>query len=133
LPAPAGTSGSAASASAQAFASAPPVPNAAALHAEALALRATLTADYQNDEDSIQRPGKLREDIDSESTDGGPYPPTQAQRDFAARVVREYNATMPAVERFLASVPASLRAPLPAKDDSGDDEGTSDSVPFVGH
>ncbi len=35
----------------------------AGVRAKALALRAQLTADQTNDEDSIQRPGRIREDL----------------------------------------------------------------------
>ena len=44
------------------------------------------TADYHNDEDSIQRPGALREDVPSGGfLRGGNQPPTAALLEYAAR------------------------------------------------
>ncbi len=58
--------------------------------ARARDIRGELTADYHNDEDSIQMPGKLREDIESLDASGLGGPPTQAERSLAARVGAEY-------------------------------------------
>ena len=46
-------------------------------------LRGTLTADYHNDEDSIQRPGALREDFENFAGGFGADPPSPALRDLA--------------------------------------------------
>ncbi len=48
-----------------------------------------LTANYQNDEDSIQYPGQLREDV-PRSGFGGAQPPTPALLEYAARFDREF-------------------------------------------
>jgi photosystem II stability/assembly factor-like uncharacterized protein len=62
--------------------------------ARARTVRDELTADFHNDEDSLQRPGRVREDL-SRLTSGtlGP-PPTPAQLDFAARVDAQYARAM---------------------------------------
>jgi len=67
--------------------------------AERAAIFALFTADYHNDEDSIQRPGGLREDIPGGGFGGGP--PTAAELAFAARYDKEYAA---AVARYKAYV-----------------------------
>jgi hypothetical protein len=48
-----------------------------------------LTANYQNEEDSIQFPGQLREDV-PRSGFGAPSPPTPALLDYAKRFDREF-------------------------------------------
>jgi photosystem II stability/assembly factor-like uncharacterized protein len=87
------------------------------VRAEALALRGRLTADFTNDEDSISRPGRLREDL--ESLAGGGFfaaaaPPNAAQREYAARVDAAYAALMGEVGAFehgdVARANAALRA-----------------------
>jgi hypothetical protein len=104
--------------------------------AKAQAVKDLLTADYHNDEDSIQRPGKLREDMPL----GVGIPLTDASRAFAARIDAEYAAIMPKVDAFFRSDVASTnvllkrvgKAPLAlyatglAHDDDADDEDTND-------
>jgi photosystem II stability/assembly factor-like uncharacterized protein len=68
------------------------------------AIFAAFTADYHNDEDSIQRPGALREDMPS-SFSGAGAPPTAAQLEFAHRYDAEYAA---AVKRYNAYVSQTL-------------------------
>jgi photosystem II stability/assembly factor-like uncharacterized protein len=69
------------------------------------ALFSTFTADYHNDEDSIQRPGQLREDIPGGY---GGSPPTAQTLEYAGRYDKEYNA---AIALYNAYVNATL-APL---------------------
>jgi hypothetical protein len=84
-----------------------------ALADRAHALRATLTADYHNDEDSIQRPGKVREDLQSlVGFRAGTGPPSAAVRNYAARVESEYDSAMRAVTAFFASDVATADAAL---------------------
>ena len=64
------------------------------------------TADYHNDEDSIQRPGGLREDAPGGFGSGAP--PTPAQLEYAARYQTAYDA---AVARYRAYV-ATYLVPL---------------------
>jgi photosystem II stability/assembly factor-like uncharacterized protein len=76
----------------------------AALADRAHALRGMLTADYHNDEDSIQRPGKVREDLQSlVGFRAGAGPPSAAVRNYAARVDAEYDVAMRAVTAFFAT------------------------------
>jgi hypothetical protein len=70
--------------------------------ARAREVRGELTADYHNDEDSIQIPGKLREDIQGLDLSGTGGPPTQAERSLAGRVDAEYAAAMRDVNAFFA-------------------------------
>jgi hypothetical protein len=102
----------------------------------AQAVKDLLTADYHNDEDSIQRPGKLREDIQLNAG----LPLTVAARAYAARVDAEYAVAMRNVDAFFRSDVASTntllkragKAPLieraPSVSDDGDapDEDTND-------
>ena len=64
-----------------------------AVRTKALALRSELTADFTNDEDFIQRPGRLREDFGGLLFAAG-APPSAATLDYAARVDRAYAAAM---------------------------------------
>ena len=82
--------------------------------ARAREVRGELTADYHNDEDSIQIPGKLREDVQGLNASGLGGPPTQAQRSFAARVGAEYTAAMHDVTAFFASDVATANRALAA-------------------
>ncbi len=73
---------------------------------------ATFTANYQNDEDSIQRPGALREDIPRAGF-GAASPPTPAVLSYARRYDREYVAAMAqynAYVRTLGSLSTALRS-----------------------
>ncbi len=79
--------------------------------ARAREVRGELTADYHNDEDSIQIPGKLREDIQGLDLSGTGGPPTQAERSLASRVDAEYAGAMRDVGAFfLNDVAAANRA-----------------------
>jgi photosystem II stability/assembly factor-like uncharacterized protein len=69
------------------------------VRAKALALRGRLTADFTNDEDFIQRPGRIREDLQS-TLYGGGVPPTAATLDYAARVDAAFVAAMSDVAAF---------------------------------
>jgi hypothetical protein len=71
----------------------------AAVRTKALALRGRMTADFSNDEDFIQRPGRIREDLQGTLSTGG-APPTAAQLDYAARVDAEYTGAMRDVAAF---------------------------------
>jgi hypothetical protein len=51
---------------------------------------AAFTADYKNDEDSIQRGGSLRESVPRTGFGGSQLPPTAAQLDFARRFDAAY-------------------------------------------
>ncbi|MBC5820835.1 MAG: hypothetical protein GIX01_02445, partial [Candidatus Eremiobacteraeota bacterium] len=77
-------------------------------------VRGELTADYHNDEDSIQIPGKLREDLQGLDLSGTGGPPTQAERSLAARVAAEYAAAMRDVSAFFASDVATANRALAA-------------------
>ena len=70
----------------------------AGVRAQALALRARLTADFTNDEDFIQRPGRIREDMGTLLNTTG-APPSAATLDYAARV----DAALAAVMRDYAA------------------------------
>jgi hypothetical protein len=70
------------------------------------AIFSLFTADYHNDEDSIQRPGGLREDAPGGF--GAAAPPTQAQLEYGARYQKAYAA---AVARYKAYV-ATYLVPL---------------------
>ena len=65
----------------------------AAVRAKALALRGRLTADFTNDEDFIQRPGRVREDMQGLLFAAG-APPTPATLDYARRVDGAFDAVM---------------------------------------
>ncbi|HTA40153.1 MAG TPA: hypothetical protein VK760_13800, partial [Candidatus Acidoferrales bacterium] len=68
------------------------------------AIFALFTADYHNDEDSIGRPGALREDVPRTF---GITPPTAAALDYAARFDADYAAAFAKYNAFVDSV-ASL-------------------------
>lgn len=73
---------------------------------------AAFTADYKNDEDSIQRPGSLRESIPRTTGFGGPQlPPTAAQLDYAKRFDAAYAAAMTGYNDYVSSL-APLQAAL---------------------
>ncbi len=85
----------------------------AALGAHARALRDDLTADYQNDEDSIQRPGKLRENLQAlVGYRAGTGPPTAATLNLAARIDADYRTQVRAVAAFFANDVAAANATL---------------------
>ncbi|MBV8066635.1 MAG: hypothetical protein JO113_01560 [Candidatus Eremiobacteraeota bacterium] len=63
------------------------------------------TADYKNDEDSIQRAGSLRESVPRTSGFGGPqWPPTVAQLDYAKRFDAAYTAAMGGYNAYVSSL-----------------------------
>jgi len=67
------------------------------------ALRDRLTADFHNGEDSLQRPGRLREDMQGLTGGrGGSSAPNAAQLEAAARIDAEYASVMRDVNAFLA-------------------------------
>ena len=96
-------------------------PAGADVLARAQTLRGDLTADYHNDEDSIGRPGKLREDLEDQGFTGG-SPPSVAQVAHAARVSTEYNALMSEVTAFFGSQPPVTVPPAPPLDCSTADD-----------
>ncbi|MEO9170924.1 MAG: hypothetical protein ABI282_09740, partial [Candidatus Baltobacteraceae bacterium] len=61
------------------------------------------TADYHNDEDSIQRSGSLRESV-PRSGFGSQGPPTEAQLDYAARFDAAYASAFSDYNAFVASL-----------------------------
>jgi len=66
---------------------------------------AAFTADYRNDEDSIQRSGSLRESIPRTTGLGGPQlPPTAAQLDYSKRFDDAYAAAMNGYNAYVASL-----------------------------
>ncbi|MEO9171356.1 MAG: hypothetical protein ABI282_04095 [Candidatus Baltobacteraceae bacterium] len=67
------------------------------------AMQDDLTANYQNFEDSIQRPGKLREDVMGIAGAGLITPPL---RDVARRIDAEYAADAADFTAYLATLPA---------------------------
>jgi photosystem II stability/assembly factor-like uncharacterized protein len=77
--------------------------NRPAIVAQAQAVRAELTADYHNDEDSIGRPGKLRENLLGLDLVGDNGPPTAAALDVARRIDVSYAAIMRDVAAFFAT------------------------------
>jgi hypothetical protein len=62
-----------------------------------------LTADYHNDEDSIQRPGALREDYQFLGYFGGTVL-TPAVTDYARRVEAAYRAIVPQYDNYIRSL-----------------------------
>jgi photosystem II stability/assembly factor-like uncharacterized protein len=73
----------------------------------------TFTANYQNGEDSIQFPGKLREDIPRGGF-GAAAPPTPALLNYAKRFDVEYNAAMAKYNAYVRTTLAPLSAQLKA-------------------
>jgi hypothetical protein len=69
------------------------------------------TADYKNDEDSIQRPGSLRESIPRTGFAGPQLPPTAEQLDYAKRFDDAYAAAVAQYNSYVASL-ASLQSSL---------------------
>ncbi len=83
-----------------------------AVERRALTIRSELTADYKNDEDSIQRPGKVREDLQSLiGFRAGNAIPSAATLDLATRIDAEADAALDDVRAFFAhDVPDADRA-----------------------
>ncbi|HEY8315030.1 MAG TPA: hypothetical protein VIG51_12785 [Candidatus Baltobacteraceae bacterium] len=80
------------------------------------ALFNAFTADYHNDEDSIQRPGKLREDVPRGGF-GAPTPPTQAVLEYAHRYDVEYAAAIGKYNAYVTNtllpLAKALNKPIP--------------------
>jgi photosystem II stability/assembly factor-like uncharacterized protein len=98
-------------------------PQLGGVRAKALALRGRLTADFTNDEDSIQHPGRIREDLQGLQNGSGGRP-SPATIDYAARVDRAFGAVMRDIDAFertdVARADAALRtAGKPALATSG--------------
>ena len=69
------------------------------------------TADYQNDEDSIQRSGSLRESVPRTGLGGPQLPPTAAQLDYASRFDAAYSAAFAQYNSYVGSL-APLQSAL---------------------
>jgi hypothetical protein len=65
---------------------------------------AAFTADYKNDEDSIQRPGSLRESVPRTGFGGPQLPPTAAQLDNAQRFDAAYAAAMAGYNGYVSAL-----------------------------
>ncbi|MGA8475185.1 MAG: hypothetical protein WB681_08965 [Candidatus Cybelea sp.] len=65
---------------------------------------AALTADYKNDEDSIQRPGSLRESVPRTGFAGTQLPPTAEQLDYGRRFDAAYSAAVAKYDAYLTSL-----------------------------
>jgi hypothetical protein len=85
----------------------------AGVRTKALALRGRLTADFANDEDSIQHPGRIREDMGGLFFGAG-APPTPATRDYAARVDRAFDTVIAEIGAFEHGDVARANAALAA-------------------
>ncbi len=72
---------------------------------------ASFTADYHNDEDSIQHGGSLRESIPRTGFGGPQLPPTAAQLDYSRRFDAAYNAAVAKYNGYVQSL-ASLQTAL---------------------
>lgn len=73
----------------------------------------SLTANYKNEEDSIQFPGQLREDV-PRSGFGGAQPPTPALLAYAQRFDREYDSVMARYNAYVRGTYDPLAAQLKA-------------------
>jgi photosystem II stability/assembly factor-like uncharacterized protein len=62
------------------------------------------TADYKNDEDSIQRPGSLRESIPRTGLGGPQVPPTEAQLDYAKRFDAAYASAIDGYNGYVGAL-----------------------------
>ncbi len=69
------------------------------------------TADYKNDEDSIQRAGSLRESVPRTGFPGAQLPPTAEQLDYGRRFEDAYSAAVAKYNVYVASL-APLQAEL---------------------
>jgi photosystem II stability/assembly factor-like uncharacterized protein len=65
---------------------------------------ATFTADYHNDEDSIQRGGSLRESVPRSGFGGPQWPPTTELLDYAKRFDDAYAAAFAKYNAYVASL-----------------------------
>ncbi len=97
---------------------APPAGPAAAALARARRDRATvtaqLTANYTNSEDSVSRPGALRENLDNALTTLETFPLqgiiTPAAAQFYSRIDAEYRTALSSYNAYAASIPAINRS-----------------------
>jgi photosystem II stability/assembly factor-like uncharacterized protein len=64
------------------------------------------TADFHNDEDSIQRSGSLRESVPRTGFEGTQLPPTPEQLDYAKRFDAAYNAAFAQYDEFVKTLNA---------------------------
>ena len=71
------------------------------------------TADYKNDEDSIQRAGSLRESVPRTGFGSPQLPPTAAQLDYASRFDTAYSAAVAQYNGYVGSL-GPLQAALKA-------------------
>ncbi|MGH7738192.1 MAG: WD40/YVTN/BNR-like repeat-containing protein [Candidatus Tyrphobacter sp.] len=85
----------------------------AAALADESAIFNVFTANYQNGEDSIQRPGALKEDIPRSGFGAAQPPPSPALLQYAARYDRAYRAGMARYDAYVASL-RTLNAALHA-------------------
>lgn len=83
----------------------------AAVRDAAMTLRGRITADYENDEDFLTRPDKLREDL-QRLTSAPASGVSAATADVAARIDAEYAAVMHDVDGFFATDVARADAAL---------------------
>ncbi|HZV76322.1 MAG TPA: hypothetical protein VFF63_01030, partial [Candidatus Babeliales bacterium] len=67
---------------------------------------AAFTADYKNDEDSIQRPGSLRESVPRTGLGSSQLPPTPAQLDYSKRFDAAYAAAIAGYNTYVTSLQA---------------------------
>ena len=65
----------------------------------------SFTADFHNDEDQIQRPGSLREEVPRTGF-GASQPPTAEQLDYASRFDAAYNAAIAKYNDYATSLQA---------------------------
>lgn len=76
-------------------------------------VRAMLTASYTNGEDSVSRPGSLRENLDNALTSLQSFPVqgiiTPAAAEFYGRIDAEYQRAKAAFDAYVRSLPPSLR------------------------
>ncbi len=75
------------------------------------AIFSKFTANYQNDEDSIQYPGQLREDV-PRSGFGGPQPPTAALLEYAKRFDTEFASAVAQYRAYVKNVYDPLESQL---------------------
>ena len=76
----------------------------AAAQQQWVAVFGAFTADYKNDEDSIQRPGSLRESMPRTGFGTVQLPPTVAQLDYAKRFDAAYGTAMSGYNSYVGSL-----------------------------
>ncbi len=85
-----------------------------AAQADRAAIFDAFTANYQNGEDSLQRPGKLREDIPRAGFGSAQNPPTAALLEYARRYDIEYRAALDRYNSFVRGTLTPLSDSLKA-------------------